>query len=110
MVGLAGSAVVIILTSIEDVKELREKRESESSSNLVRDTHFSEPFPMERHTDIKSRLLPRPAPGVETAHYAHAHTGSVVSAYEVTVDYSFFQLLPPSDVAQDSSFDVLSVP
>lgn len=46
MVGLAGSAVVIILTSIEDVKELREKRESESSSNLVRDTHFSEPFPM----------------------------------------------------------------
>ena len=42
--GMAGSALVVVLTSIEDGKELREKREAEGSSRVMQDPHFGESF------------------------------------------------------------------
>ena len=44
-VGMLGSALVVVLTSIEDMKELREKKEDEPLSKLTHDQHFVEPVP-----------------------------------------------------------------
>ncbi len=45
-VGVIGSAVVVILTSIEDVKELREKKEDEPVVKVTHEQHFGDSFPV----------------------------------------------------------------
>ncbi len=45
-VGMIGSAVVVILTSIEDVRELREKKEDESAVKVAPGHHFGDTFPV----------------------------------------------------------------
>ena len=45
MVGLVGSGVVVILTSIEDVRELRESKD-EGAEKSVQGQTFHESFPM----------------------------------------------------------------
>lgn len=42
VVGIVGSGVVVILTSIEDFKELRGEKESESLSKRIDQEHFDQ--------------------------------------------------------------------
>ena len=44
-VGIVGSAVVVILTSIEDVKELRDKKEAEPSVKVTQEHQFGDSLP-----------------------------------------------------------------
>jgi hypothetical protein len=44
--GMVGSAVVVILTSIEDVRELREKKEDEAAVKVPQEHHFGDTFPV----------------------------------------------------------------
>lgn len=52
-VGLIGSGAVVILTSIEDAKELREKKEAEPRVRMMPESAFGESMPTSRPTQAR---------------------------------------------------------